>query len=76
MAYASDTRTASRGATIAERFAAFRATLAERRAQRRVFQSTRAELSALSDRELSELAVRTRTKGGDVAGSRSSNYLP
>jgi len=57
MAYATDTRSASRGATLTERFAALRASFAERRAQRRVFAATRDELCALSNRELADLGV-------------------
>lgn len=57
MAYATHTRTDTRGAYLADRFAALRATFAERRAQRRVFVATRDELSALSDRELTDLGL-------------------
>lgn len=41
--------------SLGERFASFRATLAERAAQRRAYRSTLAELDALTDRDLSDL---------------------
>ena len=66
MAYATDTRTSSRGPTMAERFAAVRTAFAERRAQRRVYIATRDELGALSDRELSDLGL-SRTEIRRVA---------
>ena len=55
MSYATETRSA--GASLANRFSAFRAALADRYAKYKVYRATLAELSALSDRELADLGI-------------------
>jgi len=55
MAFITDTRIS--GITLAERFATFRANLADAAAKRKVYNTTVTELSALSDRDLADLGV-------------------
>ncbi|MCO4846555.1 MAG: DUF1127 domain-containing protein [Yoonia sp.] len=55
MAFITDTRT--NGITLAQRFAALRENFAAARAQRKIYNTTVAELANLSDRELSDLGL-------------------
>lgn len=62
MAFITDTR--STGLSLGERFANFRANMAEAAAKRKVYKTTMDELSALSDRDLADLGVaRSMIKG-------------
>ena len=51
------TQTLFAGNTLAERFATFRAELADKMAKRKVYRKTYAELSNLSARELADLGI-------------------
>lgn len=55
MAFATDTRSAS--ISLADRFATFRANLAEAMANRKLYRRTLSELEALSNRELADLGI-------------------
>jgi uncharacterized protein YjiS (DUF1127 family) len=56
MAYATDARSAK--GTLAERFAAFRADLADRRAKAAVYRRTFDELNAMTERELNDIGIK------------------
>lgn len=51
------TETFFAGTTLAERFGAFRARLADNAAKRKVYRTTIAELEALSSRDLADLGI-------------------
>ncbi len=55
MAYATDTR--AFGASLGQRIAEARATLADRYAKYKVYRSTLDELAALTDRDLADLGI-------------------
>ncbi len=57
MAYAHDTHRAASGVSLAQRFGVLRAALGERIARHRLYRETLAELSMLTDRELSDLGL-------------------
>ncbi len=62
MTYNTDTGFA--GTTFGERFAAFRAVLADKAAKRKVYRTTYNELSTLTDRDLNDLGLsRSMIKG-------------
>ncbi|MDX8348339.1 DUF1127 domain-containing protein [Cognatiyoonia sp. IB215446] len=59
-----NTDTAFAGVSLAQRFAALRADLAERAAKRKVYRTTLNELRGLSDRDLNDLGMsRAMVKG-------------
>jgi uncharacterized protein YjiS (DUF1127 family) len=64
MAYVNNSRTASAG--LADRFAAFVATVKLNAAKRRIYEKTVRELNALTDRELADLGI-ARVSIDDVA---------
>ncbi|WP_342076216.1 DUF1127 domain-containing protein [Yoonia sp. SS1-5] len=55
MAFITDTRNAS--LSLGDRFANFRANLAEATAKRKIYKTTLTELSALSSRDLADLGL-------------------
>jgi len=58
------TETFISGASLKERFAAFRAQLADKAAKRKVFRTTLSELGGLSSRDLADLGIsRSMIKG-------------
>ena len=52
-----NTQTGFAGFSLGERFAAFRADMADRAAKRKVYRTTLVELGNLTDRDLSDLGI-------------------
>ncbi len=64
MAYAHDTRHATSGVSLGQRFGDLRVALGERIGRYRLYRETLTELSTLTDRELNDLGL----SGADIRG--------